>query len=198
MRRTACILASVTTAAVVALGFVSVQPASAHFCSMPVENVAVGKDVLINVGVAAEDKPVREVDVDIPEGFVASEAIGFLGYTGTIVGNVAHFEGAEFQPYTCGYFSLAGHATRRGRLIATITTHAADGTVTRYRDPHTISRFPAQVIYVGMTEADYQRRVGGSPAASKSSPVTAVAIGVGAGAVAVAVAYLWNRRRALP
>ena len=132
MRRIRIILASLALATTVTTFGPGVPHASAHFCANPVE-LAVAKRAIINIGVAAEDKPVIGVDVTVPKYFDLVEPVGFLGWEGTVDGDVVHFQGAVIQPYTCAYFGFDGEATKKGRLVAPIVTHTEDGTATDYK-----------------------------------------------------------------
>jgi hypothetical protein len=187
------ILALLTSAVAVALGSANAPRADAHFCSVPAE-IKVGVDVMLNIGVAAEAKPVRAVDIEIPDGFILKDPVGYLGYTGTIQGKWVHFEGAEIEPYTCHYFGFGGQATKRGRLVSQIITTADDGTRQRYADLRPISQFPAMLIFAGVKAADYT-----TPAPAKSGGVSiwvALGVAVAAGLVVVGAAVMINRRRA--
>lgn len=146
----------------------------------------------MNVGVGAEAEPVREVDIEIPAGFDLIEPVGYLGYTGTVRGKYAHFEGAEIAPYTCTYFSLNGTAVRRGRLVVKIITTAPDGTKTRYSSTNPLSPLQAQLIYAGIPIPDMA--VSG---AEDDGPNVLLIVGGAllAGAAAVGVAILVRRRR---
>jgi hypothetical protein len=186
------ILALIAGAAAVTFAAVVAPPATAHFCSTPVE-INVGEDVVVNIGVAAEDKPVRAVDIAVPDAFVLKEPIGYLGFTGTVDGKRVHFEGAEIAPYSCTYFSFAGHAARKGRLVARIVTTAVDGTKAHYNDLRPISQYPAQLIYAGVTMP--------TDVAPTNSDFPSIWVGVVAslvtGAAVVGGAYLVNRRGAI-
>ncbi len=193
MRRTRVILASLASALVVGPGVVGPQRASAHFCSTPVE-INVGESVVVNIGVAAEQKPVRGVDISIPEGFDLEEPFGYLGYVGTVDGDWVHFEGAEIAPFTCTFFSFQGQATRRGRLVARIVTTAVDGAKTQYNDLKPASLYPAQLIYAGVPVP-----TGAQPESKSGFPSIwlGLAGALTAGGIAVGAAVLVNRRRAM-
>lgn len=163
------------------------RPAAAHFCSIPVE-VNLGERVNVNIGVAAEEKPVRAVDIEIPDGFDLDEPFGFMGYEPTRRGKWVHFEGAEIQRGACHYFAFQGEATKKGRLVARIITTAPDGTKTRYEDLRPGALFPAMLIFAGVDMADYSDDDGGVPT------WVGVVISLALGVVAVAVA-MWVRRR---
>ncbi|MEY2472812.1 MAG: hypothetical protein QOK28_2141 [Actinomycetota bacterium] len=181
-----------TGAAAVALAGINAPRADAHFCSVPAE-IKVGVDVMINIGVAAEAKPVQAVDIEIPDGFTLKDPVGYLGYTGTIQGKWAHFEGAEIEPYTCHYFGFGGQATKKGRLVSEIITTASDGTRQRYTDLRPISQFPAMLIFAGVKAADYTTS---TPAKSGDVSIwVALAVAVAAGALVVGAAVMINRRR---
>ncbi|MEY2426246.1 MAG: hypothetical protein QOI61_1818 [Actinomycetota bacterium] len=193
MRRMRLILALTATAAAVTLSVAAAPPAAAHFCSVPAE-INVGESVLLNIGVAAEAKPVRGVDIAVPEGFELKEPVGYLGYEPTVSGKWVHFEGGEIAPYQCHYFAFEGQATRKGRLVARIVTTDVDGKQTNYNDLRPISQFPAQLIYAGVPIPDPAQ-----PASSDSSTSVwvALAVAVGAGVLVVGGAYAVNRRRSM-
>ena len=177
----------------VSLGGINAPRAEAHFCSIPA-TINVGEDVMVNIGVAAEAKPVAAVDIDIPSGFELTEPVGYQGYVGTVQGDVAHFEGGTIAPYACHYFGFQGKATKRGRLVADIVTTADDGTKTTYNDLRPISQFPAMLIFAGVQESDYT-----TPTPNPGGGVSiwvALAVAVGAGVVVVGAAVMINRRRA--
>jgi hypothetical protein len=186
------ILALLTAVAVVTLAGVYAPRAAAHFCSIPAE-VNVGEEGMINIGVAAEDKPVHAVDIEIPDGFELKEPVGYQGYTATVEGDVVHFTGGTIEPYSCHYFGLSGTALKRGRLVAEITTTAEDGTTQRYTDLRPISQFPAMLIFAGVKASDYAPKT--PKAGGGVSPLVAVGVAVGAGVLAVGTAVLVNRRR---
>jgi hypothetical protein len=182
MRRTRFILALVT----VALAVTSwARPASAHFCSTP-QNINVGEDVMVNIGVAAEEKPVRDVDIEVPDGFALKEPVGFLGYEPTREGKWVHFTGAEIQPFACTFFAFSGQATRKGALVARIVTTAVDGTKTHYDSTKPAALYPAMVIYAGVTLEELN--------GSKSSVVPRIAVAVGVAIAAVGIAVFIRRR----
>jgi hypothetical protein len=190
------ILALLTAASVVTLVGVRAPAASAHFCSVPAE-INVGEEVMVNVGVAAEAKPVQGVDIEIPAGFALKEPVGYQGYTATVTGNSVHFAGGQIAPYTCHYFGLEGTATKRGRLVAPITTTAVDGSRQRYTDLRPVSQFPAMLIFAGVTAADYAPKEPAAPGASGGVSIwVALAVAVAAGSLVVGGAVLMNRRRA--
>jgi len=189
------ILASLASAAAVALAGPCVPLASAHFCAYPVE-LRVGEQAVVNIGVAAEDKAVVRVDVTVPRNFQLEEPIGYLGWIGTVNGNVAQFEGAVMQPYTCAFFALRGEATTKGRLVATIRTHAADGTTVRYASTKPFDPFAAQLIYAGIPIPE-QGVTPGSGSGSSGFGL-ALAGSIILGALVVGAAVLVNRRRGAP
>lgn len=167
------------------------RPASAHFCSIPAE-INVGEDVTVNIGVAAEARPVRDVEVEIPAGFTFKESFGYLGYIGTRQGKWVHFTGAEIAPYTCHYFAIAGRAEHKGRFVARIITTADDGTRRRYEDLNPNTQFPAMLIFAGIpVQTDFSPKSSGGGVPTWLAGVVAVAAGAGA----VAVAVLVNQRR---
>jgi len=166
--------------------------ADAHICTNPVQ-VNVGEDVTINIGVAAEEKPVTAVDIAIPPGFELKDQIGYLGWVGTRVGDSTHFEGAEIKPYSCAYFTFKGVAPQKGKYLASITVHAADGSTTKYIDANPYSLFPALGIYAGVPIPSQGVSPGGG--SGDGFPWMWLAIAVVAGGVAVAFAVVWNRRR---
>lgn len=167
------------------------RPASAHFCSIPAQ-INVGEDVTINIGVAAENKPVRDVEVEIPNGFTFKESFGYLGYVGTKQGKWVHFTGAEIQPYTCHYFAIAGRAEHKGRFVSRIITTADDGTRQRYEDLNPNTQFPAMLIFAGIpVQTDFSPKT-----SSGGVPVwLAGVVAVAAGAAAVGIAVFVQRRR---
>jgi hypothetical protein len=193
MRRMRLILALLSLATVCTLAGVQAPRASAHFCSIPA-TVKVGVEGMVNIGVAAEAKPVRAVDIAIPDGFELKEPVGYQGYTATIDGQSVHFEGGSIAPYSCHYFGFQGTAVKRGRLVAQITTTAEDGTRQRYTDLRPISQYPAMLIFAGVKAADYEPK---APAKRGGVSIwVALAVAIAAGAVVVGGAVLLNRRRA--
>jgi hypothetical protein len=187
------ILALLSVATVVTLSAAHAPAADAHFCSIPA-NVKVGKELMVNIGVAAEAKPVHAIDIEIPDGFTLEEPVGYLGYVGTVRGKFAHFEGGVIQPYTCQYFGFVGAATKRGRLVAEIITTADDGTRQRYTDLRPISQFPAMLIFAGVTSADYEPKAPATKGGDGGFFV-ALAVAITAGILVVGAAVLINRRR---
>ena len=176
----------------VTLAGVRAPAADAHFCSIPAD-ISLNKELMVNIGVAAEAKPVHAIDIEIPDGFSLKEPVGYLGYTGSIRGKFAHFEGGVIQPYTCQYFGFVGKATKRGRLVAEIITTADDGTRQRYTDLRPISQFPAMLIFAGVNSSDYEVK----PKAKEGDGgfFVALAIAIGAGVLVVGGAMLVNSRR---
>jgi hypothetical protein len=183
-----------SVATVVTLTGVHAPVADAHFCSVPAD-IGVGKELMVNIGVAAEAKPVHAIDIEIPDGFSLKEPVGYLGYTGSVRGKFAHFEGGVIQPYTCQYFGFVGEATKRGRLVAEIITTADDGTRQRYTDLRLISQFPAMQIFAGVNSADYQPKTP-KPASGDGGFFVALAVALTAGVLVVGTAVIINRRRA--
>jgi hypothetical protein len=190
MRRTRFILAFVTAAFAVTTALVGAPAASAHFCAIPAE-IKVGQEVMVSIGVAAEEKPVAGVDIEIPRGFALKEPVGFMGYEPTRRGRWVHFDGAEIAPFGCHYFGFSGHATQKGRLVARVITTATDGTRTRYDSLKPAALYPAMVIYAGVTAADFGAdESSGTPA--WLWPAVAVATGLGA----VGIVFGLRRRSA--
>ncbi|HVV36342.1 MAG TPA: hypothetical protein VHC63_07030 [Acidimicrobiales bacterium] len=163
------------------------SPASAHICSLPA-HFAVHEQVNLNITVAAEDQPVRAVDISVPDGFSLTHAEGYLGFTASRRGQWVHFEGGEIAIYDCQSFLFQGRTTRSGRLVAHIVTTAADGTKTHYDDVRSGSHYPAQVIYVGAGSAPAQHTPSKTP--------IQLAIVIVAGAALFALARKTQRRRA--
>jgi hypothetical protein len=161
------------------------RPASAHFCSVPA-TINVGEDVMVNIGVAAEEKPVRDVDIEIPDGFELKEPVGFMGYEPTRKGKWVHYTGAEIQPFGCHYFAFSGQAARKGALVARIITTAADGTKTHYDSVKPAALYPAMIIYAGVTPGEVNE--------SKSGGGLWIGVGVG-GVLVVALIVVLVRRR---
>ncbi|MEY2467561.1 MAG: hypothetical protein QOF21_259 [Actinomycetota bacterium] len=149
---------------------------------------------MVNIGVAAEDKPIVAVDVTVPKNFHLVEPVGYLGWIGTVNGNVAHFEGAVMKPYTCAFFSLDGEAAKKGLLVATIRTHAADGTTTRYASTQPFNPFAAQLIYAGIPIPDPTVTPGDGGGLPGGFGL-ALAGSIGLGVLVVGSAVLINRRR---
>ncbi len=167
-------------------------PAAAHFCSIPAE-INVGEDVLLNIGVGAEAKPVQAVDIAVPDGFVLKEPVGYTGYQPTIDGKWVHFEGGEIAPYSCHYFAFEGQATRKGRLVVRIVTTDADGTKTDYNDTRPGSLLGAQLVYAGIPIP-----TAAVPSEDDGTSIwVALAVAVGAGVLVVGVAIAINRRRSM-
>jgi hypothetical protein len=185
------ILALTLAAAAVILFVVAPPPAAAHFCSIPTE-INVGEEVLVNIGVGAEAKAVRGVDIAVPDGFVLKEPVGFMGYEPTRNGKWVHYEGAEIAPFTCHYFGFEGEATRKGRLVVRIVTTDVDGIKTDYKNTRPGSLLGAQLIYAGIPIP-----TGAEPSDDGPSVWMALAVAVAAGAAVVGVAYAVNRRRSM-
>jgi uncharacterized protein YcnI len=189
------ILASLTLLAAVTAAIVTAARAEAHICTTPAQ-INVGEDVKLNVAVASEDKPVTAVDISIPPGFVLKDQIGYLGWVGTHVADHVHFEGSTLKPYSCGYYTLLGSATKKGAMFATITVHAGDGTTKAYVDKNPYSPYPAFAIYAGVP-IPAAGVVPGAPSSGLGSGFwKIVVVAFVAGAVAVAFAYYVNNRRA--
>ena len=149
---------------------------------------------VVNIGVAAEAKPITAIDVTVPAGFHLEDPIGYLGWIGTAAGNVVHFQGAVMQPYTCTFFSLDGEATKKGRLVLPILTHAADGTSLRYASTQPFNPYAAQVIYAGIAIPEQTVTPGGKGGLPQGF-FPALGVAVVAGGLVVGVAVLANSRR---
>jgi len=170
---------------------IPIPPAAAHICAIPA-HFTLDEDVVLNIAVAAEDKPIRAVDISLPAGFALKNATGFLGFTATRHGQHVHFEGGEIATYDCQSFSLSGRATRTGKLVVHIVTTADDGTKTHYDDLRSGSQFPAQVIYV---------TAGRAPAHSTSrsvKPELQLGVVLAAGLALFALARSRRRNERLP
>lgn len=187
------ILASLAVAFAVGLIGPGVAPASAHYCATPVE-VKVGKKATVNIGVAAEDKPITSIDITIPAGFDLIDPVGYLGWVGSASADKrsVHFQNSTMQPYTCTFFSLDGTATSRGRLVLPILTHAQDGTTLLYKSTQPFNPYAAQLIYAGVRIPNPTVTPGGK---SSSSIAVAIVIAIALGALAVGAMVLANRRR---
>ncbi|MEY2397678.1 MAG: hypothetical protein QOJ00_852 [Actinomycetota bacterium] len=166
--------------------------ADAHICTNPAA-ISVGEQVKLNIGVASEEKPVTSIDIAIPPGFDLTDQIGYLGWVGTRVGDHAHFEGLTLKPYSCGYFTLVGTATKKGAYFAAITVHADDGTSKEYIDKNPYSPYPAFAIYAGEPIPDAGVTPGGGGGGTSVWVIVAVALI--AGGVAVGFAWFVNNRR---
>lgn len=102
----------------------------------------------VNVGVAAEAKPVDKVDIDIPSTFKVSGLQAPPGWTPGGDQHTARFTGGHLEPFACGYFVVRGTATKRATLTFPFVTHSPDGTTQKYRGGRD-DFYPAQVVYAG-------------------------------------------------
>jgi predicted small lipoprotein YifL len=193
MRRTVVILALLTALTGVGpVGPLDAPPAAAHACTSPVVMEPKVKGT-VNIGVAAEAKPVVKVDINVPSGFDVDEVRNTEGWTYETVGRPvtkATFSGGPIPPFECRFFSVFGVPTRKAKLLITLTTHADDGTLTQYRAPDPFDLYPAVIVYAGVDPGD------GTPAKDTSSAPLVVG-GVAAGALA-AGGFLFMRRRRPP
>lgn len=169
-------------------------PASAHICTNAVE-VKVGKEFSVNIGVAAEDKPISEVDIAVPKGFDLVDNFGFLGWVGERHDSVVTFSGGIIEPYQCGYFTLKGTAPKKGVYQANITAIAEDGTRRLYKNPNPYSAFPAMMLYADTPMPAPEDFANSDEGGGGDGPWRALGVGLAAGALVVGVAWKLNQRR---
>jgi hypothetical protein len=158
---------------------------TAVVCTNPVE-VEVDRLFSVNIGVAAEDKPVTRVEITVPEGFDLDEPFGFLGWVGERRGDVVYFEGGRIEPYQCGFFTFKGRAPKKGTYVAEITAIAEDGSRRVYTNRNPYSAFPAMNLYAGVeqpTPEDFGEDGGGGGGLWRTLAVGAAIGALVAGAV---------------
>lgn len=144
----------------------------------------------VNIGVAAEAKPVVKVDINVPSGIEVDEVGNTEGWTYETVGRPitkVTFTGGPIPPFECRFFSVLGMPKRKAKFLITLATHAADGTVQQYRAPDPFDLYPAVIVYAGVNPGD-----GSAPKGSSSTPLILGAVAAGA---AAAGGTLFMRRR---
>ena len=182
-------------AAILALGVsISVSaaaPAGAHVCAGAVQ-VPVGRRATVTVGVPAEEQAVVGVEVGLPDGFRLARIVGAQFWTGERRGDVVRFEGGPLAPYACGYFSLTGTATSKGKLVLPLTVRLDDGTRLRYTGDKLNDPQGAQLVFAGVEPkaSDY---LGGGDGDGRSGLGLAGWILVGVGVAGIAGAIVSRR-----
>ena len=170
-------------------------PAAAHVCTNSVE-VRVGKVFSVNIGVAAEDKPITNVRIGVPKGFDLEESFGFLGWTGERHGTVVDFTGGAIAPYQCGYFTFKGSAPKKGVYVADIVATAEDGTRRAYTNTNPYSAFPAMILYADVAMPKPEDFASGPASGGGSGgALRALGVALATGALVVGVAWKLNQRR---
>lgn len=144
----------VAIVAVAGLLFVSpaaIPPARAHFCSSPLQ-VPVGEKVTFTVGVPAEEALVTKVVVEVPDGFDLHRVVERPPWKSTTEGTTITFTGGPINLFQCAFFTLAGEATEKKKLVVPFTTYDAQGEKIReFRSTDLSHLDTAQIVYAGMT-----------------------------------------------
>jgi uncharacterized protein YcnI len=193
MRRTAAILALGLALTGIA-PLIQPTPASAHSCGLP-SHFDVGAVGNLTIGAAAEARPVVQVDVAVPKGFELQSVVPTPGWSSATSPGQITFKGGPIQVFTCAFFTVTGLVPKKGILAFDITTHAQDGTVTRYvsRDPTNL--YAAQLVLAGVDPATLIPS--DKPPGSKGHAVlVAVGIAILLAGAAVAGVIVVRRRRA--
>jgi hypothetical protein len=175
----------------ISVSLAGAPPAGAHVCSNAIQ-VPVDRQSTVTVGVPAEAIAVVRVDVGIPKDFRLSEVIGAQFWTGKRVGEVIRFEGGPLAPYSCGYLSIKGTATEKGKLVFPLTLQLEDGTTDRFTSEFLNDPRGAQLVFAGVQpkESDY---LGGEESGGGSSLGLAGGILVGIGVAGVLGAIIVRR-----
>lgn len=128
-------------------------PATAHFCSTPLQ-VPIGRPVTFTVGVPAEDETVTRVDIEIPDGFELHRGVEFAGWKAERDGDVLRFTGGRIRLLMCAFFTLAGEVAEPAVLVVPFTTYGENGTKLReFRSEELNHVDAAQLVYAGMDPA---------------------------------------------
>lgn len=163
-----------------AIGLAGMTPARAHSCAMPVE-IPVGESTTVTVGVAAEQSPLVEVDITVPEGFVFERAEDEFDWKGTLTGSVVQYRGGTLAPYACTYFNLIGRVERQTTLVFPMTIRGEDGSVIEFTGDQADDLHPAQLVYAGFSPPSNSESSGGSRfSGALAGVLVAVLIGVAA------------------
>jgi len=165
-----------------AIGLAGMTPARAHSCAMPVE-IPIGESTTVTVGVAAEQSPLVEVDITVPEGFVLERAEDEFDWHGTLTGSVVRYRGGTLAPYACTYFNLIGRVERQATLVFPMTIRGEDGSVIEFTSDKADDMHPAQLVYAGFSPPPSSGGSGGSGnrfSGALAGVLVAVLIGVGA------------------
>ena len=144
------------------------------------------------MGVPAEDVAVARVDIEIPEGFELHRGVEFAGWKAERDGNVLRYTGGQIRLLMCAFFTVAGVAPEKGKLVVPFTTYDAEGEVIReFRSPELNHVDAAQLVYAGMDPSAVPEE---TDAQGDSALAVAGWVLVGLG-VAGAVALFVRRRR---
>jgi len=165
-----------------AIGLAGMTPARAHSCAMPVE-IPIGESTTVTVGVAAEQSPLVEVDITVPEGFVFERAEDEFDWRGTLTGSVVQYRGGTLAPYACTYFNLIGRVERQATLVFPMAVRGEDGSVIEFTSDKADDLHPAQLVYAGFSPPSNSGNSGGSGdrfSGALAGVLVAVLIGVGA------------------
>jgi hypothetical protein len=180
------------TGAILALGVTLVaftSPAGAHpgFTAFRID-VGVATSLFALVP-ADYGKPISQIDVDAPAGFVLADASAPAGWHLNRTASSVSFTGGPIAVYDSVLFTIKGTAQSSGMLLFPVTTHSPDGSVMRYTGgPGT--RDAALIVYSGS-----------APAVTASSGFPWKTVGAAALAgcgVIGALALFIRRRRAAP
>lgn len=126
----------------------SVGAASGHSCASPVQ-IEPGRPATVNIGVAAEDAAVVEVDVTVPSGFELDRVAGAQGWKSTVEDRVVRFSGGTIASFGCAYFSLSGTAPKRATLAFPLKVRTEAGAVREYKSRTPGAADAAQLVYAG-------------------------------------------------
>jgi uncharacterized protein YcnI len=176
---------ALATTSVVAL---TVLPASAHICPVPVQ-IAVGQAAGIDVGVTVEGATVPDVEIDIPPGLQLNRIDPKADWTFTRTfgptGTKVRYHGGPIQRFTCEYFSLGVTAPAKGTFGIPVTQRTATGNVVSVTTPNPQSaqdRALDQFVYAGVKPPPGP----GSSSGLSTTTIAGIAL-VGLGAVALAI-----------
>lgn len=151
MRRITRIIGAIVAAGIALVGAPgSTPPAGAHFCSSPLQ-VPVGEKVTFTVGVPAEEAVVGRVEIEVPENFDLHRAIERPPWKVTQEGQVVTFTGGPLPLFQCAFFTLAGVAEEKEKLIVPFTTFTPEGEKIReFRSEELNHLDAAQLVYAGL------------------------------------------------
>jgi hypothetical protein len=147
---------------------------------MPVE-IPIGESTTVTVGVAAEQSPLVEVDITVPDGFVVERAEDEFDWQGTLTGSVVRYRGGTLAPYACTYFNLIGRAERQATLVFPMAVRGEDGSVIEFTSDKADNLHPAQLVYAGFSpQPSSSGGRGDRFSGALAGVLVAVLIGVGA------------------
>jgi hypothetical protein len=183
LRRILAILALAIAYSVAATG-----RADAHVCATPV-SIPLDRSATVTVGVPAEERAVTHVDVGLPAGFRLARVTGAQFWTGQRMGDVVRFQGGPLAPYACGFFSLTGTATEKGKLVFPLTLQLEDGSTLRYTGTKINDPLGAQLVFAGTEPkaSDYFGDTGGGSSRSGLGVAGWVLVGLGTAGIVGAV-----------